>query len=251
MENRISIEVDELVSRIKSFDGKPFCPSEMLTNCTMNVIASIIFGKRFDQSDPRLEWIISNIRKTFREFVDLIIMNFFPFLRFFPRFKRAVQKNIDLKNDTFRILEESIQKSLADEMENSFIRCFIDEEGPENYDHEQLLATLNDLFKAGTETTATSLEWAIAIFANHQDVQERFRKELESVVPNDRLPSLTDRPSLPYVEATLFELMRYKPVAPLGVPHMTMCDTEVCGYFIPANITVGKNWCHDNGRDLY
>jgi len=44
--------------------------------------------------------------------------------------------------------------------------------------------------------------------------------------------------SLPYAEATILELLRYKTVGPFSLPHNTMKDTEVGGYFIPAGTTV-------------
>jgi len=43
---------------------------------------------------------------------------------------------------------------------------------------------------------------------------------------------------LPYVEATILELLRYKTVVPLGITHSTLNDTEVGGYFIPRGTTV-------------
>jgi len=43
---------------------------------------------------------------------------------------------------------------------------------------------------------------------------------------------------LPYVEATILELLRYKTLIPLGVAHHTLNDTEVGGYFIPGGTTV-------------
>ena len=44
--------------------------------------------------------------------------------------------------------------------------------------------------------------------------------------------------SLPYVEATILELLRYKTLAPMALPHRTMKDTELDGYFIHAGATV-------------
>jgi len=44
--------------------------------------------------------------------------------------------------------------------------------------------------------------------------------------------------SLPYVEATILELHRYKTLVLFAVPHQTLKDTEVDGYFIPAGTTV-------------
>jgi len=44
--------------------------------------------------------------------------------------------------------------------------------------------------------------------------------------------------SLPYVEATILELLRYKTLGPFALPHRTLKDTEVGGYFIPGGTTV-------------
>jgi len=44
---------------------------------------------------------------------------------------------------------------------------------------------------------------------------------------------------LPYVEATILELLRYKTIGPLTA-HCTLKDTEVVGYFIPKGTTVSQ-----------
>ena len=46
---------------------------------------------------------------------------------------------------------------------------------------------------------------------------------------------------LPYVEATILELLRYKTLVPLGAPHCTLKDTEVGGYFIPRGTWVSRD----------
>lgn len=43
---------------------------------------------------------------------------------------------------------------------------------------------------------------------------------------------------LPYVEATILELLRYKTLAPLAFTHRALKDTEVGGYFIHEGTTV-------------
>ena len=124
-----------------------------------------------------------------------------------------------------------------DETVESFISCFGKEEGPE-YDRIQLERTLRDLFVAGSDTITNSLEWALILLANHPSIQARLQEEIDSVVPRDRLPCLEDKSKLPCVEATMMELMRIKTIAPLGLMHHTLRDTEVGGYFIPANTRV-------------
>ena len=45
---------------------------------------------------------------------------------------------------------------------------------------------------------------------------------------------------LPYVEATILELLRYKTIVPLAVTHSTLKDAEVGGYFIPKGTAVSR-----------
>jgi len=51
----------------------------------------------------------------------------------------------------------------------------------------------------------------------------------------DGVPSLTDRAKLRYIDALLYEVLRYATVLPL-VAHATWKDTTLGGYDIPANI---------------
>lgn len=50
-------------------------------------------------------------------------------------------------------------------------------------------------------------------------VQAAAKAEIERVIGADRLPTYADRASLPYVEAVYKEVLRWQPVAPMGVPH--------------------------------
>jgi cytochrome P450 len=49
------------------------------------------------------------------------------------------------------------------------------------------------------------------------DVQLKAQGEIDRVVGNDRLPSLADRNSLPYVNALVSEIFRWRPVVPMGL----------------------------------
>jgi len=46
---------------------------------------------------------------------------------------------------------------------------------------------------------------------------------------------------LPYVEATILELFRYKTVVPV-IMHCTLKDTEVGGYFVPKGTMVRREY---------
>lgn len=94
----------------------------------------------------------------------------------------------------------------------------------------------------------------------YPEAQERARQELNTVVGYDRLPNFNDRADLPYVSAMIKEVLRWKPVAPLGTslsffPHKHSADSKVTaaivhlstqadeydGKFIPAKTMVIPN----------
>jgi cytochrome P450 len=76
--------------------------------------------------------------------------------------------------------------------------------------------------------------------AKFPDVQRHAQAELDLMV-GSRLPTMDDRPNLPYVNALMKEVMRWHPVAPLAVPHMTTEDDEYCGYLIPKGAVLIAN----------
>ena len=75
----------------------------------------------------------------------------------------------------------------------------------------------------------------------YPDVQKRAQLELDAVVGADRLPDFSDRPSLPYLNALVKELLRWHVVAPIGMPHRVVADDEYDGYLIPSGASVFVN----------
>jgi cytochrome P450 len=52
------------------------------------------------------------------------------------------------------------------------------------------------------------------------------------------MPDLKDRTQLPFVEATIAEILRISSLVPLLFPHSTTVDTKLKGYFIPKDTVV-------------
>ena len=64
----------------------------------------------------------------------------------------------------------------------------------------------------------------------YPEVQKKAREEIDRVVGSKSLPSYADRPNLPYVEALLKEVLRWNPVAPLGIK--ISCSPGPCVNFL-------------------
>ena len=76
------------------------------------------------------------------------------------------------------------------------------------------------------------------------EVQKKAQAELMAVIGAHRLPEFDDEASLPYVCALIKELLRWRSVVPLSVPHRSVEDDEYRGYFIPkGSIVISNIWC--------
>ncbi|RZB86430.1 Cytochrome P450 93A2 [Glycine soja] len=112
---------------------------------------------------------------------------------------------------------------------------------------ENVKAFILDIYMAGTDTSAITMEWALAELINNHHVMEKARQEIDSVTGNKRLIQESDLPNLPYLQAIVKETLRIHPTAPLlGRESSESCN--VCGYDIPAKSLVFVNlW--SMGRD--
>ncbi|KAM5544328.1 hypothetical protein V8D89_001988 [Ganoderma adspersum] len=93
--------------------------------------------------------------------------------------------------------------------------------------------------------------------APQEDVElEKMCKEVAAtmyvVVGSERLPDLSDRPSLSYITAIVKELLRWQPALPVGVPHRSLADDKYNGHLIPGGATVFVNiWAILRDPKLY
>lgn len=85
----------------------------------------------------------------------------------------------------------------------------------------------------GTETTSTSLEWAMAELMNHPEVMKQAQEEIDAVVGSDRVVEEADIANLPFLQAIVKEVFRLHPAIPLSLPRVSTQATELLGYQLP------------------
>ncbi|XP_036048158.1 cytochrome P450 2C55 isoform X4 [Onychomys torridus] len=103
---------------------------------------------------------------------------------------------------------------------------------------ESLVATVTDMFGAGTETTSTTLRYGLLLLLKHVDITAKVQEEIDRVVGRNRSPCMQDRSHMPYTDAVVHEIQRYIDLIPMNLPHSVTCDVKFRNYFIPKGTTV-------------
>ncbi|KAF4844007.1 O-methylsterigmatocystin oxidoreductase [Colletotrichum siamense] len=100
------------------------------------------------------------------------------------------------------------------------------------------------LYTGGADTTVSSIDCFFLAMTLFPNPQEKAQEEIDRVIGTGRLPLASDRPNLPYTDALVKELLRWQPIAPMGLPHASSDDDVVEGYFIPKNALLLPNIWH-------
>ncbi|KAM0072424.1 putative geraniol 8-hydroxylase [Helianthus debilis subsp. tardiflorus] len=105
------------------------------------------------------------------------------------------------------------------------------------------------LFIAGTDTTSSTLEWAMTELIHNPDKLERARSEVIKLMENKKnIIQESDISQLPYLQAVIKETLRLHPPAPFLIPHQAIHDVEIQGFVVPKNAQILCNvWAM--GRD--
>ncbi|XP_073264030.1 cytochrome P450 81Q32-like [Populus alba] len=144
------------------------------------------------------------------------------------------------KMDVF--LQGLVDEHRDDRDRNTMINRFLalQEEQPEYYIDDIIKGHVLVLLLGGTETAATSMEWALANLLNHPDVLRKAKAELDAQV-GDRLIEESDFAKLNYLQSIISENLRLCPVTPLIPPHMPSSDCTIGGYHVPAGTILFVN----------
>ncbi|KAM7489644.1 hypothetical protein LguiB_027128 [Lonicera macranthoides] len=98
---------------------------------------------------------------------------------------------------------------------------------------DEIKAQIIEIMLASVDNPSNAVEWALAEMINRTETLQRAVEELDRVVGAHRLVQESDLPKLNYIKSCLREAFRLHPFAPFNVPHVSMSDTTISGYFIP------------------
>ncbi|KAF9450380.1 cytochrome P450 [Macrolepiota fuliginosa MF-IS2] len=136
----------------------------------------------------------------------------------------------------------------------SFCSTLLEDEKSKATEHFEfdLKWTANSMYSASGDTTITTVSHFFMAMLLHPEVLMKAQKEIDSVIGTDRLPTIADRSSLPYVQAVINESLRWGVPVPLNLPHRLMEDDVYRGMHIPkGSLVFGNIWAIMHDERLY
>ncbi|KAL6463561.1 hypothetical protein MHYP_G00279520 [Metynnis hypsauchen] len=236
-----------LCDAIQEEMGCPFNPHLIISSAVANVIASLVFGKRFDYED-------ADFRNLLHLSAESALLAGSPLVRLYDTFP-SLMKHFEGPHTTILanyskilgFLKKQIEKHKKDWdpfNHSDFTDIYIGEIDKRRKDADAAFTVDNlahcilDLFEAGTGPMNRTLLWGLLLMAKHPEVQKNVQIEIDHVIRQSRQPCLMDRANMPYTEAVLHEIQRVGNVLPLGVPHKAFRDARLGKYFIPKGTVV-------------
>uniref|UniRef100_A0A8I5NNK2 unspecific monooxygenase n=1 Tax=Papio anubis TaxID=9555 RepID=A0A8I5NNK2_PAPAN len=247
IEDRVQEEARCLVEELRKTKASPCDPTFILGCAPCNVICSIIFHKRFDYKDQQF----LNLMEKFNENAKIlsspwiqICNNFSPIIDYFPGTHNKLLKNVAFVKSYILEKVKEHQESMDMNNPRDFIDCFLIKMEKEKHNQQSEFTIENlenaavDLFAAGTETTSTTLRYALLLLLKHPEVTAKVQEEIERVIGRNRSPCMQDRSHMPYTDAVVHEVQRYIDLLPTSLPHAVTCDVKFRNYLIPKGTTI-------------
>lgn len=136
--------------------------------------------------------------------------------------------------------------------QDSFSKRLIhDQEKNNNLSPKEIASLTGNLIGGGVDTTTTTIIVFIFAMCAFPRVQQKAQKEIDRVLAGEP-PTWADEDSLPYCNALLTEIFRWRAAIALGgPPHAPVRDDSYKGMFIPRGTSIiGNLWAiHRNPRD--
>nr|QCF60512.1 cytochrome P450 [Salvia dorisiana] len=234
---------------------------------TFTTMTDLVFSTLFsiDLTDYGATDSIAN--KEFKEHINSFtryigvpnVSDFYPILA--PLDLQGVRRKIGHHlGKLLDFVEDMIQKRMRERREsdyqnkNDFLDTLLEIAEETEYDLtiKEIRHFCVDILIAGSDTSAATTEWAMVELLLHPDKMAKLKAELKSVLGDKSTVEGSDISKLPYLQATINEVFRFHPVAPLLGPREAAEDTQINGYTIPKNVKVIVNfWAITRDRSIW
>lgn len=223
---------------------------EVMANCRLticSVLVCLCFGAKLPEAQIKeIEAVLKDVMLT----TAPTLPDFFPGLT--PLFRRQVGKAKELRKRQLECLLPLVRARKAFVEGNSggsdamspvgaaYIDSLfgLDPAGRGRLGEEELVTLCSEVMNAGTDTSATALEWAMLHMVMNQDIQEKLYKEIVEHVGKEGRVGEDDVEGMSYLGAVVKETFRRHPPSHFVLSHAAKEEAELGGYAVPANASV-------------
>ncbi|KAI9058207.1 cytochrome P450 [Trametes sanguinea] len=217
-----------------------------------------------DEDDDNVRLIDEALARSIEIMTGGHPLDLLPWLRHLPRwmpgtrgFRRELDKckaAIDgTKNVPFAQMKASLDHTGRSALATLLLRAGDNTDMTSKANYEEIIKNVGLVaIEGGSDTSFSTLQGFFVAMSLYPDVQSKAQAELDAVVGRHRFPDFEDQKSLLYINAIIKEVLRWHTALPLSLPHRTIEDDEVDGYFIPAGtILVPNTWAMLHDEEAY
>jgi cytochrome P450 len=238
-------KVRDLVSYIRGRAGRELDVGHSVYGGVLNLVSSALFS--VDVVDVGAE-SAQGLRGLVEELVDLVakpnVSDLVPLLR--PLDLQGLRRHTAGRFEkVFDILDGMIDSRLAgaeassQDKRGDFVDVLVELMAAGKIARDNVTTIMFDVFAAGSDTMAITVEWAMAELLRNPGAMAKLRAEIDGALGSKEAIDEADVASLPYLQAVVKEAMRLHPVAPLMLPHRAVEDgVEIGGYAVPKGCAV-------------
>ncbi|KAF8991292.1 cytochrome P450 [Cyathus striatus] len=228
---------------------------------TVSIMHNQIFGKpclQYENDTPEKFFESTKAaNECFEMTTQTILFGMLPFHKWIPErwtsWKTRCRTALKLRRDLWgSLLSESEQLIKEGKAKGCYLETILQHnDGPDALNRDEIEYLGGVMLDTGAETSCSFLQTLLLAFLNNPECQEKAKKELDELIPSDRLPVLDDFINLTYLQAFIKEVHRYRPLFPV-VPHFSTGDISYKGYCIPKGTTLFMNiWHLFNDPEFY
>lgn len=225
-------------------------------NLISNTLFSVDFGEHNSNSSQELKEVVWSVMK---------ILGVPNVADFFPVFKvidpQGIRRQAKLYMgkllDTFDvIIEQRLQGRRASPTylrRNDLLEVLLDlsQRNEADWHHKDMKHLFLDLFVAGTDTTSTTVEWAMAELLRNPEKMQKATAEIREVVGLGKIVQESDISRLPYLQALVKETFRLHPAGALLV-RQAETDIKIDQYLVPKDAQLLVNlWAIGRDESLW
>ncbi|KAF5935475.1 hypothetical protein HYC85_026604 [Camellia sinensis] len=242
-------KVMEMVEFLSRMEGKVVKIGDVVFATVFNMLSNVLMSRDFTRlGEESEEGKMKGLLRTIFEVVST------PNLAdFYPIFGALDLQGLNKKSKELfmricalwePIIEERRERKASKiSRQEDFLDALLDNA----FTNDQINHLTTELISAGTDTSTSTIEWAMAELIKNPESMNKVREELAREINHD-FAKESHLPQLPYLQACVKETLRLHPPAPILIPHRALESCTVMNYAIPKNAQLVVNvWAI--GRD--